>query len=150
MFGLKTARRNWVTMLCIVIATPYATSCSDTGQADAPNIAVDSLLGNGAMFNSKKLVVDGCLDPNEHGLVLSTCQPGLQVIPLLYDDRLASSQLSYLYKQALRSRIETRQPLAISLCGTYHQTAGGKDRWLEVTAFSLGHKSGGAREECQN
>lgn len=146
MLGLKSGRHSRMTMFCIAFATLYIASCA----YNAPDVTMDFLLGNGEMFNGKKLVVDGCLEPNEHGLVVSSCQPGLQAIPILYGDRLKSSQQSYLYGQALRSRIEMKQPLAVSLCGIYHQTDDGKDRWLEVTAFSLGHKSRFAGQECQN
>lgn len=134
----------------LVLAALCATACTGSDTALHQAATVDALLSDGELFDGVDVMLDGCIEPNAHGLNVFSCQPEGQAIAVLYGQNLQAAQSSYLREQAMRSRVERKQPLAVTLCGSYHEANDGKDRWLEVTAFSIGGADYGNGLACRN
>ncbi|BDU17568.1 hypothetical protein [Lysobacter auxotrophicus] len=109
-------------------------------------VDIGAVIADGRSFNGQQVVLRGCLDANQHGLTLASCESGSQRLVVFQSDSLKASQRSLLYSAALKSNVQHRQSVAVTVCGTYRQTPDGRDRWLDVDAFEIegDRKSSGA------
>ncbi|BDU15392.1 hypothetical protein [Lysobacter auxotrophicus] len=131
MFKLSTSA------LIVLTIAFCAASCNGVAK-DPPHVTVDTLLAKGAEFNATDVSLAGCLQPSMHGLTLYTCPPGDTGIPVLFANSMDSAHRSWLYSKTMQAGLDKKKPLMATLCGSYHATADGKDRWLEVVAFTVG------------
>jgi len=134
------------TLIILAVGAICLGSCDQhNSNKISAEVQFESLVRDGHSMDGKRIAVAACIRAHPHGMELIDCRPANGGIPLDPTDTFMRADYPHFYEMALRSRVESKSPPKVYVCGAFHLASRGDGRWISVESMS----SNGLPEKCR-